>query len=185
MPDLPQLDAAFADVMSLENLVALFGRDATQNPRMPFAEHFAGRVRRAFANSVPRRNPFLWQMLAGRFPPRIAWDWLDSDAPLLVEPEFVHSMMKPAMDALAADSVDFVQLSNILDWLSPADACAVLDSVSRVLKPGGRVLVRQLNSSLDIPALGAAIVWDSSLSRAMEAGDRSFFYPEVHVGSVP
>ncbi|MEK0450149.1 MAG: hypothetical protein RL088_2417 [Verrucomicrobiota bacterium] len=182
MPSLPQVDAAFAEVMSLRNLVALFGGDATRNPKLPFAEHFATRVRSAFATSVPRQNPFLWQMLAGRFPPGVAWDWLESDAAPVVEPEFVHGLMKPVLDALPACSVDFVHLSNILDWLTPAAATAVLDSAARVLKQGGRVLVRQLNSSLDIPALTDGIRWSPALGRLMQSKDRSFFYPEIHVG---
>jgi S-adenosylmethionine-diacylglycerol 3-amino-3-carboxypropyl transferase len=183
LPDLPQVDAAFSEVMSIENLVALFGRDATQNPRMPFAEHFAARVRAAFKASAPRRNPFLWQMLAGKFPPDVAWDWFDSAGPSLVEPEIVHGLMKPALGALPARSVDFVHLSNILDWLSPDDAAGVLDSAARVLKRGSRVVVRQLNSSLDIPALGSRIVWSPGLGGLMQSRDRSFFYPEIHIGS--
>ena len=183
MPELSQVDAAFAGVMSLENLVALFGHGATRNPRVPFAEHFAGRVRSAFATSIPRWNPFLWQMLAGKFPPRVAWDWLDSDAPPHVEPEILNGLMKPALDALPARSVDFVHLSNILDWLTPAEAGAVLESASRVLKRGGRVVVRQLNSSLDIPALSSGIRWSPALGRLMQTKDRSFFYPEIHIGS--
>lgn len=183
--DVSYFDSAFAEIMSLPNLVALFGSDATQNPRKPFAKHFASRVRCAFAASAPAHNPFLWQMLAGKFPPGVAWDWIDSDAPMLIEPEFVHGMMRDALDELPARTVDFLHLSNILDWLSPADARAVLTSVVRVLKPGGRVLLRQLNSSLEIVALDSAIQWDRELGRAMEVRDRSFFYPEIHIGRCP
>ena len=36
---------------------------------------------------------------------------------------------------------DFVHLSNILDWLSPADAQALLDLAHAALRPGGRMVV--------------------------------------------
>ncbi len=43
---------------------------------------------------------------------------------------------------LAADSMDAVVLSNILDNLYPEDALCLLDEVKRVLVPGGKVLVK-------------------------------------------
>ena len=51
-------------------------------------------------------------------------------------------------------SYDFVHLSNILDWLSPEEARATLDVAHAALRPGGWVLIRQLNSTLDIPCFG-------------------------------
>ena len=90
--------------------------------------------------------------------------------------------MRDALDELAPGSVDFAHLSNILDWLVPEEAAAVLQSAHRVLKPGGLVLIRQLNSSLDIPHLPSGFLWDVEAGRAMESRDRSFFYPEIHLG---
>ncbi len=178
------LDAAFGGIMSLENLVALFGNEATQNPRVPFSEHFAARSRIAWDRPFSHENPFLSQIFGGSFAPGFEYDWLleNSWTPLLVEPEFVRSRMLDALDELAPGSVDFVHLSNILDWLAPDEAVAVLQSAHRVLKPGGLVLIRQLNSSLDIPHLPSGFLWDLEAGRAMESRDRSFFYPEIHLG---
>jgi S-adenosylmethionine-diacylglycerol 3-amino-3-carboxypropyl transferase len=58
-----------------------------------------------------------------------------------------------------------------------------LRSARRVLKPGGQVILRQLNSTLEIGELDAGIAWDTKLGQAMEARDRSYFYPRIHVGS--
>ena len=47
-PDAPlgrKLDEALGQVMSLPNLVRLFGEDATNNPEKPFHLHFADRIR--------------------------------------------------------------------------------------------------------------------------------------------
>ena len=179
------LDRAFASVMSLPNLVALFGEAATQNPRRDFHTHFAWRTRVTSSALAPVSNPFLWQIFAGRFPPGVPYDWLTDPAfsqPIAVEPVWHHGRMAEVLDSLKAGSMDLVHLSNILDWLTPQEATATLDSAFRVLRPGGGVIIRQLNSTLDIPALPSGFVWDRALGESMAARDRSFFYPQLHTG---
>ena len=75
-------------------------------------------------------------------------------------------------------SIDFVHLSNILDWLSPEDAAATLSAAHRALKSGGFVLIRQLNSSLEIPSLFPALRWHQEEGDRLQRMDRSFFYPD-------
>lgn len=174
------LDEALRQVMSLPNLVALFGAEATQGPARPFHEHFAWRTRVALARADAAVNPFLWQMYRGVFPPGVRYDWLESPAISHAELHWHHGRMSDVLDTFANASADFVHLSNILDWLDAEAAAATLAAVRRVLKPGGRLLVRQLNSTLDIPACGAGFVWDRAPGAAMELRDRSFFYPRIH-----
>lgn len=183
------LDRAFEEVMSLSNLVQLFGIEATQNPRRSFASHFAHRTRVALERFPARSNPFLWQIFAGQFPHGHAYDWLQPECgggtPCRVTPIYHHGRMNDVLDSLPAGSVDLVHLSNILDWLSPAQAETTLASASRVLKSGGRVILRQLNSTLDIPAIPAALNWDLELGTRLESVDRSYFYPGIFVGVRP
>ena len=54
---------------------------------------------------------------------------------------------------------DFVHLSNILDWLSAEEAGRLLARAAAVLRAGGAVLIRQLNSTLEIPPLGPDFEW--------------------------
>ena len=77
---------------------------------------------------------------------------------------------------------DFVHLSNILDWLSPDEARATLDLAWRALRPGGWTLIRQLNSNLDIQALGERFQWQRTPAEALHNRDRSFFYRGLHLG---
>ena len=178
------LDAAFDRVMSLPNLVALFGTEATQNPRQAFARHFAERTRLAFGRFPATENPFLWLIFAGTFPDRQPYDWLHPAAwgrpP--VEPVCHRGRMGDVLDSLPPGTADFVHLSNILDWLTPGEAAGTLRSVRRVLKPGGSVLLRQLNSTLDPTTLDSGIAWDREWGNRMEQRDRSFFYPALHIG---
>jgi S-adenosylmethionine-diacylglycerol 3-amino-3-carboxypropyl transferase len=44
------------------------------------------------------------------------------------------------------------------------------------------VIIRQLNSSLDIPAMASTFAWQPQASAELLAKDRSFFYRCVHVG---
>ena len=179
------MDGAFAEVMSLQNLVRLFGPEATRNPRRPFGDHFAARTREVIARASPRSNPFLRQIFAGDFHPAFRYDWLQAGHLIHALAEWHHGKMNELLASMRGESADLIHLSNILDWLSPAEAGATLHAARRVLKPGGKVIIRQLNSTLEIPALDAGLVWDTTLGRAMARRDRSYFYPEIHVGSRP
>jgi S-adenosylmethionine-diacylglycerol 3-amino-3-carboxypropyl transferase len=180
-----KVDADLASVMTLSNLVALFGKEATQNPRQPFHRHFAERVRRGMAEHAPLTNPFLWQMLAGSFPPGARYDWLESEAPPRTHAQFVQGKMSDTLATMPEQSADFVHLSNILDWLSESEATECLRRAVRVLRPGGMVILRQLNSTLDITALTSGLSWDAAFGAQLHSQDRSFFYHAIHVGMRP
>ena len=171
------------------NLARLFGPEATQHPRRPFHEHFAWRTRCALARDSACDNPFLWQFIAGRFPDAHRSDWLQADAacgrPMAVQPMIHHGKMGDVLETMPPGSADLVHLSNILDWLDPQSAEETLRRARRVLKPGGRVILRQLNSTLDIDELAVDFTWERTLSQSMTARDRSFIYPSVWVGRRP
>ncbi len=177
------LDEALAKVMSLANLVALFGQEATQNPRLPFHEHFAWRTRVALSRADAATNPFLQQMYHGRFAPGCLYDWLKSTEPLQAEIVWHQGRMQEVLDDLSVASADLVHLSNILDWLSPTQAAQTLAAAARVMKPGARLIIRQLNSTLEMETLAEGIRWDRAQGEAMERRDRSFFYPRILVGT--
>jgi S-adenosylmethionine-diacylglycerol 3-amino-3-carboxypropyl transferase len=178
----PLLDRAYAQVLALPILVALFGEGATRNPVQPFDRHFLARTKWALETIPARANPWLQQMLAGRFA-GVAYDWLEAPIALsLPEVTWEIAMMEPAMRA-ARSTFDVVHLSNILDWLSPRDAASTLEAARAVLKDGGLVVIRQLNSTLDVRAAGVEwFDWDSEWSDRLHATDRSFFYRALHIG---
>ncbi|MGV3663222.1 MAG: DUF3419 family protein [Prosthecobacter sp.] len=177
------LEAALERVMSQANLVALFGHEAAQNPRQPFHEHFAQRTHVARAREGAATNPFLRQMYEGTFAPGHRYDWLECDTPPQAPVKWHHGRMTDVLGQLPAASADLVHVSNILDWLSPAQARQTLAAAARVLKPGGRLVARQLNSSLDFDSLCEDIAWDHALGHELEQRDRSFFYPQIFVGT--
>jgi S-adenosylmethionine-diacylglycerol 3-amino-3-carboxypropyl transferase len=179
------MEVAFAKALRLENLVALFGEEATRNPLKPFHLHFIHQLRDITSRQPPAENPWIWQLLAGRFPPAAPADWLRSDAPLLMRPNYLRAPMLDALTDTPAQSLDFIHLSNILDWLSPAAGRDTLDAACRALRRGGHLLIRQLNSSLDIPSLCPSMVWHHDQGKRLQLADRSFFYPQILLASRP
>ena len=176
------LDLAFETVMAQSNLQALFGKDATRNPREPFAAHFTRRLRRVLETQPAAENSFLSQLLLGHFTPGAEHYWLRSPA--------VQPAPRITWDALPMVKVlrqrreefDVVHLSNILDWLEPEEARVTLECARSALRRGGWIIVRQLNSVLDIPALCAGFAWFDDAGTALLKRDRSFFYRAIHVG---
>jgi S-adenosylmethionine-diacylglycerol 3-amino-3-carboxypropyl transferase len=179
------LDEACDRVLSLDNLTRLFGAAATANRVEPFARHFARRTRHVLATLPAASNPYLWQMWTGRFPAAYRSPWLTAAAPQrFPELRWTTAAMDTALRAAPGGQVDLVHLSNILDWLDPASARRTLDLAWTALRPGGWVIIRQLNSAIDVRALGSAFAWDPAAAE-LHAADRSFFYRDLHVGRKP
>jgi S-adenosylmethionine-diacylglycerol 3-amino-3-carboxypropyl transferase len=176
------LDEALDEVLSLPNLVHLFGEEATHHPAKPFARHFGQRIRHAFSTMAAERNPYLWQMLAGCYPEDRVIPWLDEPAPVhLPEVTWSIGFMAEELETMP-DSFDFIHLSNILDWLSPEQARNTLEIAWKALRPGGWTLIRQLNSSLDVQSLGSRFNWLTEEAVELLENDRSFFYRQLHLG---
>ncbi len=176
------LDTAFDAVMALPNLIGLFGEGATKNRYEPFSRHFAHRTRHALATLPAADNPYLWQMLLGRFPEKVAYPWFNEPTPGRVpEVTWTVSMMAETLRCHSG-AFDLVHLSNILDWLSPEEAHATLESAWRALRPRGIAVIRQLNSTLNVPALESRFDWDTRFADTLHNRDRSFFYRKFHLG---
>lgn len=177
------LDSALDRVMRLENLVCLFGQEATRNPCQDFPRHFAGRIRHAFANGPARTNPFLAQMLAGRFIAGETYPWMQVVPRLRLSRIECNCMT--AMEALAqapGESLDLIHLSNILDWLTAEVAASTLGLAWKALKNGGVLVLRQLNSTLHIQGLEPRFQWRNEQAATLHRHDRSFFYSALHIG---
>jgi len=114
------MDASYDCVLSLPNLVALFGEGATRNRCEPFSKHFVRRTRHVLATQAAEQNPYLWQMLVGEFPNGCVYPWLSAARPnRMPRVEWtVSGMAEALMHYDQAADADFVHLSNILDWLS-------------------------------------------------------------------
>jgi S-adenosylmethionine-diacylglycerol 3-amino-3-carboxypropyl transferase len=174
------LDRAFHAVMARPILEHLFGSAATQGCRQPFSVHFLERLRRVLSELPAANNPFLWQLLRGRHPPGSPADWLA----LPPSPTPITTWHAAPMDqdlTATSEKFDLIHLSNILDWLDPGQAALTLELARQRLHPGGTLIIRQLNSVLDIPKLAPALNWDEPTAVQWHSKDRSFFYHALHI----
>lgn len=180
------LQRAFTSVMSQQNLVRLFGLAATANRAREFSEHFYERTRHELAGDPGCSGPYLSQMLRGGFTDS-PYFWLEQAPRFSSLPEILweQAFMLEALHGMQTESVDFVHLSNILDWLTAHLASSTLEQARRVLRPGGLLVVRQLNSTLKVRRLPVGIEWLGEFSEQLHRRDRSFFYRELHVGRKP
>lgn len=172
----------FDEVLALENLCALFGDEATQNRFVDFASHFHQRIIWVLRNLPAASNPYLWQMLLARFPPKHNTPWLElPQRPTQITYKFEPVSIQHYLSKID-DKFDFIHLSNVLDWLPESEAEDLLQLAWQHLKPEGYTLVRQLNSSLDIRGLAPQFSWQENESERLHLEDRSFFYRELHLG---
>ena len=176
-----KLKRAFSDVMALPNLVRLFGEEATQNSVIPFSEHFFRRTIHAIETLPAASNPYLAQLLLGRFTEVSEYPWL------ALPKQSIHTHIEYRQSAMAqaltesSNDFDFIHLSNILDWLSIGEARALLEVAAAKLKKGGWLIIRQLNSNLPITELCDSITWQPDIAAKLHQEDRSFFYQKLHI----
>lgn len=174
---------AFSKVMDLSNLVALYGEEATQNPMMPFWMHFFQQTTGALQSSLSAHNPFLSQMLLGEFCQQ-PYEWIKQPKQQIkAKLIFEQLTLKDALEK-KSDYYHFVHLSNALDWLTLQEASQLLEVVEQSMVKGGVFILRQLNSSLDIPSLSSPnIQWQAIEGEDLLNQDRSFFYRRLLIGT--
>ena len=177
------IEAAFRETMDLKRLVQLFGPDATANRERSFASHFVDRTRQALARFPAAANPFLQEIFLGRFRGP-TWPWLTASGPeKLPGVRYRCAAMSDVLAEMQDQSYELIHLSNILDWIHPLEAKQVLQNACRCLTPGGRVIIRQLNSRLAIPEIDCGLTWMAETASELHAADRSFFYRSLHLGT--
>lgn len=181
-PLIDGLNAAFKKVMALDNLVALYGEGATQNPAMPFWEHFFLQTIGALNSPLAKNNPFLSQLLLGQFIQK-PYEWITKPQQCITKKiSFLNRTISGALE-FEPQAYDFIHLSNALDWLNPREASAMLRAVANKLSSGGMLILRQLNSTLEIPSLiGDEIQWQVYEGTDYLHQDRSFFYKRLLLG---
>lgn len=179
-----ELECIFNEYFDLALLVRLFGKQATQNPLKSFSHHFYDQTDKYLNRDESLNSPYLNQMLFGIFN-EVSYPWHQLNALTardVCSVDFSKSLMLDRLKNAGTESYEFIHLSNILDWLSKAEAGEVLHHTYRCLKKGGKCVIRQLNSSLNIEDQCRDIIWNRDWTEQLTAKDRSFFYRKVLVG---
>lgn len=161
-------------------LHAMFGEAATQHapagsyPRW-FRAAFEGGLRRPDAFD----NYFLHHVLLGHYLDRPAAlpPYLRAPAPA---PE-LEAVLGPLGDVPDLSRFDVIALSNLTDWMTPAQIAELARGL-RAARPGALCVLRQLNNDVDLDAwLHDHWAPEEQLGASLLARDRSMFYRRVRV----
>jgi S-adenosylmethionine-diacylglycerol 3-amino-3-carboxypropyl transferase len=167
----------FADSM----LHAMFGPAATRYATPgSYPAYFRARIERGLTAESAAQNYFLHSIFLGAYR-------ADCLPAFLREPpgQYRFDWVEGPLDAVRDLSAHgFVDLSNIMDWMSPAECKPTIQRLCSELRPGAMVLWRQLNNETDRCAwFGAAYDFDIDRGRELAALDQSLFYNSVHIGT--
>lgn len=159
-------------------LNAMFGPAATQHAQ---PGSYPAYFQRAFENGLRRddgpRNYFLSHVLLGAYLPGHVPDYVHGGP--LRSPELVCGQLDDVPDVAR---FDVVSLSNVFDWSDDTLVARWADHLSRHLRPGATIVVRQLNNRRDVRRFFAgSFAFDAALGEDLLARDRSLFYERIEV----
>jgi len=150
-----------------------------ENPS--FALHFRRLAEHALTELPVSSNYFLHQMFTGRYPTeeRNGVPPYLSDAGTAVVAagrerlQLVDGAMTDYLRTRPARSVHAFALSNICEWMAPAEIEALFQEVLRTAAPGARLVYRNFVGWTELPASCGRIVPDAALSERLSHDDRS------------
>jgi S-adenosylmethionine-diacylglycerol 3-amino-3-carboxypropyl transferase len=157
-----------------------------------FAENFVRRTERALVDLPVRDNFFMSQYVQGRY-------LSDEHLPDYLRPEnfeiirdrvnrlqVAEGDVRDVFDQFEDARFDSICLSNVFELMPQPEANALLPGVARVLKPGGRMTLRNLMIPRAVPSeLADTLVAETALAEGLHKRDRSFVYRSFQVYSCP
>jgi S-adenosylmethionine-diacylglycerol 3-amino-3-carboxypropyl transferase len=153
-----------------------------------FAESFSNRAARAMRDLSVRDNPFLARYLLGRYldedhlPEYLQARNLEVIKTRLDALEMRVGDVRTVLDGMPERSLDGLCLSNVFELMSEDETARVLVKVARVLRPRGRLTIRNLMVPRAAPpALADRLAFEPDLSRGLHDSDRSFVYRSFQV----
>jgi S-adenosylmethionine-diacylglycerol 3-amino-3-carboxypropyl transferase len=97
-----------------------------------------------------------------------------------------QSNIRDALSRMEHNSLDAVVLLDTQDWMSDEDISALWSEITRVVRPGARVIFRSANVASPVEkclsgSLKAKWVRDDAQSNALKETDRSCIYQGFHL----
>jgi S-adenosylmethionine-diacylglycerol 3-amino-3-carboxypropyl transferase len=150
-----------------------------ENPS--FALHFRRLAEHALTELPVSSNYFLHQMFAGRYPveerdgvpPYLSDRGVAVIASAGERLQLVDGAMTEYLRTRPARSVHAFALSNICEWMTPAEIEALFREVLRTAAPGARLVYRNFVGWTELPAGCERIVPDHDLGARLSREDRS------------
>ena len=153
------------------------------------AGHLLARVRHALAELDPAENPYVGWILTGEHPRALPHALRAEHFDAIRENLDRLDMRCTAIEALEPESlgapIDAANLSDIFEYLSPANAGALFGRIADLARPGARLAYW----NMIVPRHGAEYLPErlrprTELSRRLFAQDKAFFYSDFVVEDV-
>ena len=151
-----------------------------------FAESFYNRAKNAFRDMPIQNNYFLSLYVRGKYANlQEVPEYLKEEPFNTIKPRLdrirMHTMeAQNWIDTMEDNSMDCFALSNICELMSESETERLFTSVYRTAKSGARLIFRNLMIPREVPqSLRESIVKDDSLTKHLQATDRSFVYGKV------
>jgi len=173
---------AFEMFFSDSLLNAIFGPDATQHAEKgSYPEYFRACLERGLSRDDVSINYFLHHIFLGHY--------LDNAASL---PPYLNSTPRKLDMSLHLGSIedmresihefDFIDLSNIFDWMCAPDVKRIAGILSGNMKRHAVLMFRQLNNHSRIQEYFSSISFDEDFGEKLLSQDRSLFYCKINIG---
>lgn len=150
-----------------------------------YAGHFRERLEHTLTRIPVAGNYFLHQLLTGRYPadPEALPRYLACPGGLDGATErlrIVDGGFAGCLATMPDCSVDAFALSNICEWMPPAEVDALFAEIHRTARPGARVVFRNFVGWTEVPERWrGSIPEDRVAGEALMTGDRSLFQRRI------
>ena len=154
-----------------------------------FFEHVEGRVadrlldraRYALTELDPSDNPYLQWILTGRHqtarPLALRREHFETIRARLDRLTWAHASLEEYLDGQAANTIDRFNLSDIFEYVSASQYHQMLDALTRVGRPGGRLAYWNLFVPRSRPpSMADRLVPRTDRADELHVQDRAFFY---------
>ncbi len=150
------------------------------------SDHVARRIREAFVEQDPARNPYLhWLMLGthGEALPLALRP--ESFGPIRDRLERLTWSTGSVVDAAKAGAWDGFNLSDVFEYMAPAEFEAAYAGIAAGARPGARLAYWNMMAPRRRPDSQAGrIDEEGEVSRALHGADKAFFYSAFRVDAV-
>jgi S-adenosylmethionine-diacylglycerol 3-amino-3-carboxypropyl transferase len=152
------------------------------------------RARKLATMTTPKDNYFAWQAFGRRYdptgnsalPPYLMREHYNAMKTNAHKISVEHSNIRDALSRMEHNSLDAVVLLDTQDWMSDEDITALWSEITRVARPGARVIFRSAHVESPVERcltglLKAKWVRDDAQSHALQRKDRSCIYQGFHL----
>lgn len=175
------LKTGISEAFTLPILHTLFGKEFTSNNFQTFTQYFITQILIALERN-PQQNNFLKKFLQPHNKNQDLPLWMNApDSEVGANIERYTMNAQEVLNEFSGDH-DIIHLSNILDWMSSEESQKTLTQSYHALNKNGVVIVRQLNSNVDIPSLAPNFFWEVKNGLVLSKEDNSFLYRNIYIG---